>query len=152
MLVLGLGAGLLWPRLFLLASWASYSQVSGTLFHNNLSLSYTHSLSLSIPCICFINMDEILLKDKWAHLRCPAYNSAFSRRPTRNTCCIREGPVHQSASVFLEEQNNILINKVHLTLLLTHQESTEGEKRGPNLADYARLTEPTEDSSLIVMK
>jgi hypothetical protein len=39
-----------------------------------------------------------------AHLRCPPFNSAFSRRPTRYTCCTREGPVHHAA--------NFLLNRV----------------------------------------
>jgi hypothetical protein len=30
-----------------------------------------------------------------------AYNSAFSRRPTRNTCCTREGSIRQLDSIIL---------------------------------------------------
>ncbi len=42
--------------------------------------------------------------------------STFSRRPTRNTCCTREGPVRKSASVLLNRVNSIK-NKTLLTLI-----------------------------------
>jgi hypothetical protein len=70
------------------------------------------------------------------HIRCPAHNSVFSRRPTCKTCFKNESPVHQSARVLLNSvNNNTLINKVHVTLALDPINSVslycEGESRYP---------------------
>ncbi len=89
-------------------------------------------------------MDEILLKDKLLrggdHICCPAYNSAFS---IHNTCCTREGPVHQSASVLMNRVKQYS-GQYNVLLLRMYSLYCEGENRchrfGLKFSQLSRLS------------
>jgi len=102
---------------FILCSWLSHHN-AGILTHVFFSTS-----TVSIRVLRMRSVEKtggsmhwwnILKAKSWkggAHFRCPAYNSAFSRRPTHNTWWTIGGPVHKSASVLLNRVKNTLINK-----------------------------------------